>query len=40
VTVRGDGKVFVLHVEDALRIKTGERGAAALGPPRPRHRAD
>jgi nitrogen regulatory protein P-II 1 len=30
---RGDGKVFVLDVEDALRIKTGERGHAALGPP-------
>jgi nitrogen regulatory protein P-II 1 len=29
---RGDGKVFVLAVEDALRLKTGERGDAALGP--------
>ena len=29
---RGDGKVFVLPVLDALRLKTGERGAAALGP--------
>lgn len=29
----GDGKVFVLPVLDALRLKTGERGAAALGPP-------
>lgn len=29
----GDGKVFVLPVENALRLKTGERGAAALGPP-------
>lgn len=29
---RGDGKVFVLDVEDALRLKTGERGEAALGP--------
>jgi len=29
---RGDGKVFVIDVEDALRIKTGERGEAALGP--------
>lgn len=28
----GDGKVFVLPVLDALRLKTGERGAAALGP--------
>jgi heavy metal efflux system protein len=31
---RGDGKVFVLEVEDALRLKTGERGDRALGPPR------
>jgi nitrogen regulatory protein PII len=29
----GDGKIFVLSVLDALRIKTGERGDAALGPP-------
>jgi nitrogen regulatory protein P-II 1 len=29
---RGNGKVFILPVEDALRIKTGERGNAALGP--------
>ncbi len=29
---RGDGKVFVLPVLDALRLKTGERGPAALGP--------
>jgi nitrogen regulatory protein P-II 1 len=28
---RGDGKVFVLPVLDALRLKTGERGEAALG---------
>ena len=28
----GDGKVFVIHVEDAFRLKTGERGEAALGP--------
>jgi nitrogen regulatory protein P-II 1 len=28
----GDGKVFVLPVLDALRVKTGERGPAALGP--------
>jgi len=28
----GDGKVFVLPVLEALRLKTGERGAAALGP--------
>jgi nitrogen regulatory protein P-II 1 len=29
---RGDGKVFVLPVLEALRVKTGERGEAALGP--------
>jgi nitrogen regulatory protein P-II 1 len=29
---RGDGKIFVLPVLDALRLKTGERGEAALGP--------
>ena len=29
---RGDGKIFVLSIADALRIKTGERGPAALGP--------
>jgi len=28
----GDGKVFVLPVDDAFRLKTGERGEAALGP--------
>ena len=27
----GDGKVFVLPVLDALRLRTGERGDAALG---------
>jgi len=26
----GDGKVFVLALEDAVRIRTGERGAEAL----------
>jgi nitrogen regulatory protein P-II 1 len=26
----GDGKVFVLPVEDAVRIRTGERGDSAL----------
>ena len=26
----GDGKLFVLPVEDAVRIRTGERGDAAL----------
>jgi nitrogen regulatory protein P-II 1 len=26
----GDGKIFILPVEEALRIRTGERGASAL----------
>jgi len=26
----GDGKVFVLDIEDAVRIRTGERGEEAL----------
>jgi nitrogen regulatory protein P-II 2 len=26
----GDGKIFVLAVEEAVRIRTGETGAAAL----------
>lgn len=26
----GDGKVFVYHCEDAVRIRTGERGIQAL----------
>ena len=26
----GDGKIFVVNVADAMRIRTGERGAAAL----------
>ena len=26
----GDGKIFVLEVLDALRVRTGERGTAAL----------
>jgi nitrogen regulatory protein P-II 1 len=26
----GDGKIFVLPVEEAIRIRTGERGAAAV----------
>ncbi len=30
----GDGKVFVLDVVDAFRLKTGERGEAAIGPTR------
>lgn len=28
----GDGRIFVLPVEDALRLRTGQRGAAALRP--------
>ncbi|MGD0635285.1 MAG: P-II family nitrogen regulator [Beijerinckiaceae bacterium] len=26
----GDGKIFVLEVLDAVRVRTGERGAAAI----------
>ena len=26
----GDGKIFILPVEDAIRIRTGERGTQAL----------
>jgi nitrogen regulatory protein P-II 1 len=26
----GDGKIFLLKVEDAIRIRTGERGSSAL----------
>ena len=26
----GDGKIFVSHVEDAVRIRTGQRGEEAL----------
>ena len=26
----GDGKIFVIPIEDAVRIRTGETGAAAL----------
>ncbi len=26
----GDGKIFIVPVEDAIRIRTGERGADAL----------
>ena len=33
--LRGNGKVFVLPVLDALRLKTGERGSDALGPHQP-----
>lgn len=28
----GDGKIFVLPLEDAIRIRTGERGNTAIGP--------
>jgi nitrogen regulatory protein P-II 1 len=27
----GDGKIFISRVEDAVRIRTGERGDSALG---------
>jgi nitrogen regulatory protein P-II 1 len=26
----GDGKIFVLHIEEAVRIRTGERGVDAV----------
>ena len=26
----GDGKIFVIHVEQAIRIRTGDRGADAI----------
>ena len=26
----GDGKIFVMNVEDAIRIRTGEKGDAAI----------
>lgn len=28
----GDGKVFVLPLEEAYRIRTGEKGSVAIGP--------
>jgi nitrogen regulatory protein P-II 2 len=28
----GDGKIFVLSLEDCVRIRTGERGGQAIGP--------
>lgn len=28
----GDGKIFVLPLEDCIRIRTGERGTQAIGP--------
>jgi nitrogen regulatory protein P-II 1 len=27
----GDGKIFVLPIEDVIRVRTGERGEAAVG---------
>jgi nitrogen regulatory protein P-II 2 len=28
----GDGKIFVLALDDCIRIRTGERGGSAIGP--------
>src|SRR5215212_8396089 len=28
----GDGKIFVLGMDDCVRIRTGERGQSAIGP--------
>ncbi len=28
----GDGKIFVLGLDDCIRIRTGERGSGAIGP--------
>jgi nitrogen regulatory protein P-II 1 len=28
----GDGKIFIINVEDAIRVRTGERGAVVLAP--------
>src|SRR5947208_13307883 len=28
----GDGKIFILPLEDCIRIRTGERGSEAIGP--------
>jgi nitrogen regulatory protein P-II 2 len=28
----GDGKIFILPMDDAIRIRTGERGGPAIGP--------
>lgn len=28
----GDGKIFVLALEDCIRIRTGEQGGVAIGP--------
>ncbi len=27
----GDGKIFVMDIEECVRIRTGERGSAAIG---------
>ncbi|MDF1567946.1 MAG: P-II family nitrogen regulator [Spirochaetaceae bacterium] len=27
----GDGKIFILHIEQAIRIRSGETGEAAIG---------
>ena len=27
----GDGKIFILNLEDCIRIRTGEKGQAAIG---------
>jgi nitrogen regulatory protein PII len=27
----GDGKVFISSIEDVVRIRTGEKGAVAIG---------
>ena len=31
--LRGDGKIFVLPLEEAVRIRTGDRGATAIRSP-------
>jgi nitrogen regulatory protein P-II 2 len=31
----GDGKIFVLPMDDCVRIRTGERGTSAIGPGSP-----
>jgi nitrogen regulatory protein P-II 1 len=28
----GDGKIFIIPVEDAVRVRTGERGDVVLAP--------
>ena len=28
----GDGKIFIMPLEDCIRIRTGERGSEAIGP--------